>query len=85
MQNNVSSTINSHGETWPANIPVVLRDGREKNVSKDELQYLFVTQQVLFFKRSEGWAVVGRDQMRMSAVPLLSEDRREHAVIATDY
>ena len=45
-------------------IPVVIKDGSERLVSKDELQYLIVTQQVLFFKRSDGWAVIGRDGMR---------------------
>ena len=47
------------------NIPVILKDGRECAVSKDELQYLMVTQQVMFFERSDGWAVIGRDKVRL--------------------
>ena len=38
-------------------IPVVFKGGKEGVVSKDELQYLIVTEQILFFKRSDGWAV----------------------------
>jgi len=45
-------------------IPVVLKGDKEDLVSKDELGVLLSSDQVLFFKRSEGWAVVGRDKTR---------------------
>lgn len=66
-------------------IPAVLKDGNEQLVSKDELQFLMVTQRLLFFKRSDGWAVIGRDKMRDHETPLAEKDRREHDVYATDY
>lgn len=65
-------------------IPVVLKGGNEDLVSKDELQFLMVTQQVLFFKRSDGWAVIGRDNMRDNETPAREKDRREHDVYSTD-
>lgn len=66
-------------------VPVVLKGGKEELVSKDELQFLMVTQQVLFFKRSDGWAVIGRDKMRDHETPVTEKDRREHDVYVTDY
>ncbi len=65
-------------------IPVVLKDGKEELVSKDELQYLIVTEQILFFKRSNGWAVFGRDSMRHERQPYGGAERREHQVYAVD-
>lgn len=46
-------------------IPVVLKGDKEDLVSKDELEVLLFNKQVLFFKRSEGWTVVGRDKTRI--------------------
>ena len=63
-------------------VPVVLRDGNERRVRRDELQYLIVTQKVMFFRRSDGWAVLGRDQMRQQKVAYAGEDRRQHQVFA---
>ncbi len=65
-------------------IPVVLKGGKEELVSKDELQYLLVTEQILFFKRSNGWAVFGRDKMRHERKPYQGAERREHEVYAQD-
>ena len=65
-------------------IPVVLKGGKEELVSKDELQYLIVTEQILFFKRSEGWVVYGRDEMRHERKPYRGVERREHEVYARD-
>jgi len=45
-------------------IPVVLKDGHEELVSKDELQFMLAKKQVVFFKRFGGWVVVGRDPLR---------------------
>ena len=65
-------------------VPVVLKGGSEELVSKDELQYMMVTEQVLFFKRSDGWAVIGRDPMRRVNEPYNGEERREHVVFAQE-
>ncbi len=43
-------------------IPVVLKDGHEELVSKDELRSLMFNKQVMSFKRSDGWVVLGRDK-----------------------
>ena len=63
-------------------ISVTLKEGKECKVCKDELQYLLVTNRILFFERSDGWAVVGRDMMRDHMTPLVENDRREHEVFA---
>lgn len=63
-------------------IPIVAKDGSERLVSKDELQYLMVTQQIMFFERSDGWAVIGRDEMRRHIDLYNGNDRREHQVFA---
>lgn len=66
-------------------IPTVLKDGEERRVSKDELQYLLLTQQILFFKRNDGWVVCGRDRekMRMNhRRDYPGEDRRQHSIYA---
>lgn len=59
-------------------VPVVLKDGHEELVSKDELQLLISKQQILFFKRSNGWVVPGRDRMRDLKVPYNGVERRQH-------
>jgi len=66
-------------------IPVVLKDGHEELVSKDELQFLMFNKQLLFFKRSDGWTVLGRDQMRSQRAVYNGEDRRLHEVFSLDY
>jgi hypothetical protein len=66
-------------------IPVVLSGGHEELVSKDELQFLMFTKQIVFFKRTEGWAVLGRDKMRNQKVPYKGEERRQHEVFSIDY
>jgi hypothetical protein len=59
-------------------IPVVLNDGHEELVRNDELQFLLLTQKVMLFKRSDGWAVLGRDKMRNQRTPFNGEERRQH-------
>ena len=66
-------------------IPVVLKGGIEELVSKEELQFLMVTQQLLFFKRSDGWAVIGRDEMRKNDPHKIKNERRTHEVFARGY
>jgi hypothetical protein len=57
-------------------IPVVLKNGMERTVSKVELQFLIVHERVLFFERSDGWVVVGRDQMRNDRAAYVGTERR---------
>ena len=59
-------------------IPVVLKDGSEELVSKNNLQYLLMLKKVMRFKRSDGWVVVGRDIMRKVIKPYNGEERRHH-------
>jgi len=66
-------------------IPVVLKDGHEELVSKDELQFLMFNKQLMFFKRSNGWVVLGRDKMRDLKVPYNGVERRQHSVFSLDY
>jgi len=61
-------------------VPVVLKDGQEELVSKDELQMLMLDKQILFFKRSDGWVVLGRDNTRSLKVPYNGVERRQHSV-----
>ena len=72
-------------EDSPMLIPVVLKDGHEELVSKDELQFLMFNKQLLFFKRSDGWTVLGRDRMRSQRGPYNGEERRRHEVFSLDY
>ncbi|MBE0575759.1 MAG: hypothetical protein IH613_07670 [Desulfuromonadales bacterium] len=66
-------------------ISEILKDGKERDVSKDELKYLMVTQQILFFKWSDGWVVIGRDEMRDQMSLYNGVDRREHQIFAHNY
>ncbi len=66
-------------------IPVVLKDGHEELVSKDELQFLMFNKKLLFFKRSDGWTVLGRDRMRSQKKPYNGEERRRHEVFSLDF
>jgi hypothetical protein len=65
-------------------IPVVLKDGHEELVGKDELQRMLANKQVVFFKRFGGWVVVGRDKMRELKVPYNGVERRQHNVFSLD-
>lgn len=66
-------------------IPVVLKSGHEELVSKDQLQFLMVTQKIMFFRRSDGWAVIGRDKMRKKKAPFSGLERRQHEVFSLEY
>ncbi len=48
-------------------IPTLLSDEREELVSKEELQFLLDVHQVVRFKRSDGWVLVGQDKMRIES------------------
>ena len=66
-------------------IPVVLKDGNEDLVVKDELQSLLSKKQVVFFKRFDGWVVIGRDKMRDLKVPYNGVERRQNNVFSMDF
>jgi len=66
-------------------IPVVLKDGNEELVMKDELQSLLFKQQVVFFKRLDGWVVIGRDKMRDLKVPYNGVERRQNNMFSMSY
>jgi hypothetical protein len=65
-------------------VPVVLKGGSEELVSKDELQFLMFNNQIMFFKRSDGWAVIGRDKMRNQKALYDGQERRQHEVFSLD-
>ena len=66
-------------------IPVVLAGGHEELVRKDELQFLMFTKKIVFFKRTDGWAVLGRDKMRNQRTPFSGVERRQHEVFSLEY
>jgi len=66
-------------------IPVTFKNGNEKLVGRDELQFLIATSQVIFFKRSDGWVVVGRDRMRSRRLHFAGKDRRKLSVKVKNY
>ena len=66
-------------------IPVVLKDGHEELVSNNELHFLMSNKQVMFFKRSDGWAVLGRDRTRKHKAPYNGDERRMHDVFSLDF
>ncbi|MDT8420119.1 MAG: hypothetical protein RQ754_06775 [Desulfuromonadales bacterium] len=57
-------------------IPVILNNCEELRASKDELQSLLSANQVICFRRSDGWAFVGYDRMRGLGTPYVGTDRR---------
>jgi hypothetical protein len=65
-------------------IPVVLSGGHEESVSKGDLQFLLDIQQVIFFKRFDGWVIVGRDKMRSQRSPYHEKERRQNKPYSLD-
>ncbi len=65
-------------------IPVVLKDGNEELVSNDELQFLLLTEKIMLFRRSDGWAALGRDKMRNQRAPYNGEERRQQGFFALE-
>ena len=65
-------------------IPVVLNDGHEELVSNEELQFLLLTEEIMFFRRSDGWAVLGRDKMRKQRGPCNGDERRQHVFFSLE-
>jgi hypothetical protein len=59
-------------------IPVVLKDGTYQNVFADALNRLLTARQVMAFKRSSGWVMVGTDPVRGKGGRYRGPDRRHH-------
>ena len=86
--------INKAGGVLGKQIEVISRDDQgkpgeavkvaEELVSKDELQFLMLTQKILFFRRSDGWAVLGRDKMRSQKLPYQGDERRQTAFFSIE-
>lgn len=45
-------------------VPVLLKNGTEEIVAPQVLDRMLEADQVMYFKRSDGWVVVGRDSIR---------------------
>jgi hypothetical protein len=65
-------------------IPVVFNDGDEELVSNEELQFLLLTEEIMLFRRSDGWAVLGRDKMRKQRAPYNGGERRQHVFFSLE-
>lgn len=67
-------------------IPVVLKNGEDLTVNKDKFQDLLLTDKLLFFKRKNGWIVVGRDELRnKTAAQYRGEERRNLEMYTKNY
>lgn len=65
-------------------IPVVMKDGSEELVPRDELQRLINAQQVMFFRRREGWVVLGRDRVRGNGGHFQGKNRRQGCMVSVE-
>ncbi|OHB24650.1 MAG: hypothetical protein A2X84_09840 [Desulfuromonadaceae bacterium GWC2_58_13] len=60
-------------------IPVVMKNGSEQRVFPKVLNEMLASGQVMFFKRTSGWVVVGRDQTRRKGPTIYDgRERRGH-------
>ncbi|MCK4508028.1 MAG: hypothetical protein KAU27_05785 [Desulfuromonadales bacterium] len=59
------------------NILVVLKNGNERSVCQTELQLLINQERILFFERSDGWVVIGRDRLREKKPSRLGKNQQE--------
>lgn len=66
-------------------IPVVLHSGEKRTVDKEEFQFLLISDQILSFKRSTGWVVVGQDRMRRGTMPYCGKERRNKELYTEAY
>lgn len=64
QQPGIGSINVCHAEIDMLKIPVVLKDWTEQTVENDELHRLMADQRIKFFRRRNGWVVVGRDSIR---------------------
>lgn len=61
-------------------IPVILKNGKEQTVEKDQFQYLLYSDQICSFKRTNGWVVIGQDRLRGRQTPYKGKERRNKEV-----
>ena len=61
-------------------IPVVLKNGTERSVSKAEFELLMNQDRIMFFERTDGWVVIGRDKLREYGSPSADETQQERRV-----
>lgn len=67
-------------------ISVVLKDGQKRRVTRDELQFLITTKQLKSFRRTNGWVVIGQDEMRHSRnIEYSEKDRRKQSIYLRGY
>ncbi|WP_374045152.1 GSU3473 family protein [Geobacter sp. AOG1] len=57
-------------------IKVIYQDGYCGDVTSSTLNYLIEKREVIAFKRSDGWAKIGRDAIRSRQQPINGPDKR---------
>jgi hypothetical protein len=62
-------------------IPVIMKNGTRLEVFPKVLDEMLAAGQIMFFKRSSGWVVVGRDQVRRNR-PTRYGDRDRRGPVA---
>ena len=63
---------------------MVIKGGHEELVNNDELQFLLLTEKMMFFRCSDGWAVLGRDKMRTHRAPYNGEEQRQQVFFSLE-
>jgi len=58
-------------------IKVIYPDGSCGVITSSALEYLIEKREVVAFKRSDGWARLGRDKMRSRQQPINGADKRK--------
>ena len=58
-------------------IPVIFVTGHVGRINRHMLDHLIHEKQIVAFRRSEGWAYIGRDPIRVTQQPLSRSDRRD--------
>lgn len=66
-------------------ISVVLKNGTERSVEKTEFQLLIRQGRIMFFERSDGWVVIGRDKVRDPGAPRRDENQEERRALNKSY
>jgi len=59
-------------------LKVIFANGEEGTVPSYGLDYLIREKKVIAFERSDGWAYVGRDQIRKKQMPLKRPGQRDY-------
>ena len=67
-------------------IRIVLKNGQLQSLSEEDcLQLMIVTGQIHSFKRSDGWVVIGRDNIRRGFSSYQGKNRRKSSIFAKVY